>query len=110
LIKGGHGSGAESVDLLVDTNGIERLVAPRFATRNTHGTGCTLSSAIAAGLAKGMSLIEAARAGQELRDHGDRRRRPPVDRVGPGFEPRPGPSFLSVLVKTMLQRQFRSEQ
>ena len=62
LIKGGHGSGAESVDLLVDANGIERLVAPRFATRNTHGTGCTLSSAIAAGLAKGMSLVEAARA------------------------------------------------
>ncbi len=62
LIKGGHGSGVESVDLLVDANGIERLVAPRFATRNTHGTGCTLSSAIAAGLAKGKSLIEAARA------------------------------------------------
>ena len=62
LIKGGHGSGAESVDLLVDANVIERLVAPRFATRNTHGTGCTLSSAIAAGLAKGMSLVEAARA------------------------------------------------
>ncbi len=61
LIKGGHGSGAESIDLLVDANCIERLVAPRFATRNTHGTGCTLSSAIAAGLAKGMSLIEAAR-------------------------------------------------
>jgi hydroxymethylpyrimidine/phosphomethylpyrimidine kinase len=62
LIKGGHGSGAESVDLLVEATGIERLAAPRFATRNTHGTGCTLSSAIAAGLAKGMSLIEAARA------------------------------------------------
>ena len=61
LIKGGHGNGDESVDLLVDANGTERLVAPRFATRNTHGTGCTLSSAIAAGLAKGMSLIEAAR-------------------------------------------------
>jgi len=62
LIKGGHGSGAESVDLLVDACGTERLAAPRFATRNTHGTGCTLSSAIAAGLAKGLSLIEAARA------------------------------------------------
>jgi hydroxymethylpyrimidine/phosphomethylpyrimidine kinase len=62
LIKGGHGSGAESVDLLVDSGGTERLVAPRFATRNTHGTGCTLSSAIAAGLAKGMSLVESVRA------------------------------------------------
>jgi hydroxymethylpyrimidine/phosphomethylpyrimidine kinase len=62
LIKGGHGSGAESVDLLVDANGVERLAAPRFTTRNTHGTGCTLSSAVAAGLAKGFSLIESVRA------------------------------------------------
>ena len=62
LIKGGHGSGAESVDLLVDANGVERLAAPRFATRNTHGTGCTLSSAIAAGLAKGCTLVDAVRA------------------------------------------------
>ncbi len=62
LIKGGHGSGAESVDLLASSQGVERLAAPRFATRNTHGTGCTLSSAIAAGLAKGMALIEAVRS------------------------------------------------
>ena len=62
LIKGGHGAGAESVDLLVDANGVERLAAPRFATRNTHGTGCTLSSAIAASLAKGMNLLDAVRA------------------------------------------------
>jgi hydroxymethylpyrimidine/phosphomethylpyrimidine kinase len=38
------------------------LAAPRVATRNTHGTGCTLASAIAAGLAKGLSLIDAVRA------------------------------------------------
>ena len=62
LIKGGHGGGAESVDLLVDASSVTRLAAPRFATRNTHGTGCTLSSAIAAGLAKGQGLHEAARA------------------------------------------------
>jgi hydroxymethylpyrimidine/phosphomethylpyrimidine kinase len=61
LLKGGHGGGAESVDLLVDTSGVTRLAAPRIETRNTHGTGCTLSSAIAAGLAKGMTLPEAAR-------------------------------------------------
>ncbi len=42
LIKGGHGQGAESVDYLVSPEGIERLAAPRIATRNTHGTGCTL--------------------------------------------------------------------
>jgi hydroxymethylpyrimidine/phosphomethylpyrimidine kinase len=59
LMKGGHGSGPESVDLLVDAAGVTRFAAPRIATRNTHGTGCTLSSAIAAGLAKGASLVEA---------------------------------------------------
>jgi hydroxymethylpyrimidine/phosphomethylpyrimidine kinase len=62
LIKGGHGSGAESVDLLVEPAGCTRLAAERVATQNTHGTGCTLSSAIAAGLAKGLTLGEAARA------------------------------------------------
>lgn len=60
LIKGGHGDGAESVDLLVSANDVVRLVAPRINTRNTHGTGCTLSSAIAAGLAKGLDLLAAA--------------------------------------------------
>jgi hydroxymethylpyrimidine/phosphomethylpyrimidine kinase len=62
LIKGGHGSGAESVDLFVQADRVVRLAVPRFATQNTHGTGCTLSSAIAAGLAKGMALIDAVRS------------------------------------------------
>jgi hydroxymethylpyrimidine/phosphomethylpyrimidine kinase len=61
LIKGGHGSGPESVDLLVDTDACTRFAAPRIATSNTHGTGCTLASAIAAGLAKGDELHEAVR-------------------------------------------------
>ncbi len=61
LIKGGHAGGKESVDLLVDANGFERFAAPRIATKNTHGTGCTLSSAIAAGLAKGLPLQGAVR-------------------------------------------------
>ncbi len=61
LIKGGHGSGAESVDLLVQPDGCTRLAGPRIETRNTHGTGCTLSAAIAAGLAKGQSLGDAVR-------------------------------------------------
>jgi len=57
LIKGGHGGGAESVDFLFERGrGIHRFAAPRIAARNTHGTGCTLSSAIATGLAKGQSL------------------------------------------------------
>lgn len=59
LIKGGHGSGDESVDLLVDPAGMTRFAAARIMTRNTHGTGCTLSSAIAAGLAKGQTLATA---------------------------------------------------
>ena len=61
LIKGGHAEGADSVDLLLDAKGLERFAAPRLATRN-HGTGCTLSSAIAAGLAKGLDLRHAAAA------------------------------------------------
>jgi hydroxymethylpyrimidine/phosphomethylpyrimidine kinase len=62
LIKGGHAKGARSVDLLLDGEGEMRLEAPRVPTKNDHGTGCTLSSAIAAELAKGASLREAAAA------------------------------------------------
>jgi hydroxymethylpyrimidine/phosphomethylpyrimidine kinase len=61
LIKGGHGQGAESIDYLVGGSGITALAAPRIATRNTHGTGCSLSSAIAAGLAKGEDMETAVR-------------------------------------------------
>jgi hydroxymethylpyrimidine/phosphomethylpyrimidine kinase len=59
LIKGGHASGAEAIDLLVSREAVARLSAERVATKNTHGTGCTLSSAITAGLAKGQRLGEA---------------------------------------------------
>ncbi len=62
LIKGGHGNGDESVDLLIGQGEVVRLSAKRIATKNTHGTGCTLSSAIAAGLAKGRDLIAATQA------------------------------------------------
>ena len=62
LIKGGHGEGPEAVDLLLTAKGIARLATPRIATRNTHGTGCTLSAAIAAGLAKGEPLEHAVQA------------------------------------------------
>ena len=60
LVKGGHGTGPESVDILVHAGGAERLSATRIRTRNDHGTGCTLASATAAGLAKGLALPEAA--------------------------------------------------
>jgi hydroxymethylpyrimidine/phosphomethylpyrimidine kinase len=61
LIKGGHGQGAESIDYLISANGVVALAAPRIATQNTHGTGCSLSSAIAAGLARGEELETAVR-------------------------------------------------
>lgn len=64
LLKGGHGEGAEALDILVDGSGVVRLARPRVATGNTHGTGCTLSAAIAAGLAAGLDLRAAVTAGK----------------------------------------------
>jgi hydroxymethylpyrimidine/phosphomethylpyrimidine kinase len=61
LIKGGHGRGSESIDYLFAGGGTIALSAPRVASKNTHGTGCSLSSAIAAGLAKGCDLEAAVR-------------------------------------------------
>jgi len=54
-----------TLDLLVDRSGVTRLAAKRIATKHTHGTGCTLSSAIAAGLAKGEPLGGAVRAAKD---------------------------------------------
>jgi hydroxymethylpyrimidine/phosphomethylpyrimidine kinase len=62
VIKGGHGAGPASVDLLVDRSGAVALPMTRIASRNTHGTGCAFSAAIAAGLAKGLELEAATRA------------------------------------------------
>lgn len=59
LIKGGHGRGHEVRDLLFDGSFFTVFAAPRIRTRATHGTGCTLSSAIAANLALGRRLDEA---------------------------------------------------
>lgn len=62
LMKGGHGSSVDAVDLLIDGDGPTlRLAAPRIDTRHTHGTGCTLSAAIAAFLATGDKLDDAVR-------------------------------------------------
>ncbi|MDJ0931220.1 bifunctional hydroxymethylpyrimidine kinase/phosphomethylpyrimidine kinase [Breoghania sp.] len=65
LLKGGHGMGGESADLLLDKAGEHWYEAARIATNNTHGTGCTLSSAIAAGCARGLSLSEAVGFGKD---------------------------------------------
>ena len=61
LIKGGHGQGAQAIDYLFSAGGTVALPAPRLVTKNTHGTGCSLSSAIAAGLAKGEAMEVAVR-------------------------------------------------
>jgi hydroxymethylpyrimidine/phosphomethylpyrimidine kinase len=61
LIKGGHGEGPESIDYLITGNATIALAAPRIVTKNTHGTGCSLSSAVTAGLAKGDDLETAVR-------------------------------------------------
>ena len=59
LLKGGHGDGPVLIDILADADGIRAFTMPRIESRHTHGTGCTLASAIAAGLAQGMSIDEA---------------------------------------------------
>ena len=89
LIKGGHGGGPESVDILVDADGCARFAAPRIATKNTHGTGCTLASAIAAGLAKGLSLNEAVREAKAYVSAAIAA----ADRAQGRLRPRPGASF-----------------
>ena len=61
LVKGGHMEEADSIDILDDGGEPLTLVAPRVATANTHGTGCTLSAAIAALLGQGMELRRAVR-------------------------------------------------
>jgi hydroxymethylpyrimidine/phosphomethylpyrimidine kinase len=62
LVKGGHLPGEQVVDLLRTADGAEhRFESPRLPGKSTHGTGCTLSSAIAAGVAEGLTLYEAVR-------------------------------------------------
>ncbi|TXS57097.1 bifunctional hydroxymethylpyrimidine kinase/phosphomethylpyrimidine kinase [Streptomyces sp. t39] len=64
LIKGGHLDG-DAVDLLTDGGAEHWLRAPRLDNRHTHGTGCTLASAVACGLAKGLSVPDAVREAKE---------------------------------------------
>jgi hydroxymethylpyrimidine/phosphomethylpyrimidine kinase len=60
LMKGGHLDGDEAVDLLVTESTIHRFATPRILSTNLHGTGCTLSSAIAANIVLGAPLPQAA--------------------------------------------------
>jgi hydroxymethylpyrimidine/phosphomethylpyrimidine kinase len=59
LMKGGHVPGESVIDLLMTPRGETVLEGPRITTRHTHGTGCTLSSACAVGLAQGLPLEQA---------------------------------------------------
>jgi hydroxymethylpyrimidine/phosphomethylpyrimidine kinase len=59
LMKGGHLAGESVIDLLMTSDGETMLEGPRIDTRHTHGTGCTLASACAAGLAQGLTLRSA---------------------------------------------------
>jgi hydroxymethylpyrimidine/phosphomethylpyrimidine kinase len=56
LLKGGHLPSSTVIDLLATSTKTEAFGAPRIETRHTHGTGCTIASALAAGLAQGMDL------------------------------------------------------
>ena len=64
LLKGGHLEGPVVVDLLGTAAGVVRFESPKIESRHTHGTGCTLASAVAAGLAQGMALPDAVARGR----------------------------------------------
>ena len=83
LLKGGHLKGDTVVDLLITPDSVETFASPRIETSNTHGTGCTLASAIATGLAQGLGLSEAVtRARDYLQE---------AIRTAPGFGEGHGP-------------------
>jgi len=68
IVTGGHGPGAQVIDLLFDGQSFRELAAPRVDVRGqgTHGTGCTYASAVAAALALGVALTDAARDAQQF--------------------------------------------
>ncbi|TGY90439.1 bifunctional hydroxymethylpyrimidine kinase/phosphomethylpyrimidine kinase [Marinicauda algicola] len=83
LVKGGHIEGSQIIDLLVTPKGVRLFTRPRIRTRNTHGTGCTLASAIAAFLARGLPVDQSVeKAGDYLHEAIAR---------APGFGEGPGP-------------------
>jgi hydroxymethylpyrimidine/phosphomethylpyrimidine kinase len=89
LVKGGHLEGARVIDALADANGVQTFEMARIDTPHTHGTGCTLASAIAAGLAQGMHLRDAvARARAYVQE---------AIRTAPGFGHGHGPLNHSAL-------------
>jgi hydroxymethylpyrimidine/phosphomethylpyrimidine kinase len=84
LMKGGHLEGKEAADLLATPQGVRRYSAPRVASRNLHGTGCTLSSAIAANVVLGMALPEAVASAKAFVNEAIERGRSVILGAGPG--------------------------
>ncbi len=102
LVKGGHVPGPEIADVLVTGSEVETYVHPRVDTDGTHGSGCTLSAAIATRLAWGDSLAEAVRAGIHLLE---RAVRYGLD-VGAG----PGPVHHAVDLRNQAEREPTAER
>jgi hydroxymethylpyrimidine/phosphomethylpyrimidine kinase len=84
LMKGGHLEGEEAVDLLVTEDAVRRFAAPKLASKNLHGTGCTLSSAIAANIVLGVALPEAVAAAKAFVGQSIERGRDVTLGAGPG--------------------------
>ena len=104
LMKGGHLNGDEAVDL-ISAEGVHRFAAPRVASRNLHGTGCTLSSAVAANWILGMALPEAVGAAKAVRPRGDRKG---ARDQRSGGEPGPVIQVEAVLRDDDFRRRFRA--
>jgi len=83
VIKGGHRSGPEAVDLIYDGARFHELRAPRLETPHTHGSGCTFAAATAAGLAKGLNAVEALRQAKDYLEGAIARAEP----IGKGRSP-----------------------
>lgn len=66
LLKGGHADSEDVTDLLITENNVQRFTSPRLHTRSTHGTGCTLASAVAAHLAQGYPLAGAVQRARDF--------------------------------------------
>ncbi len=83
LLKGGHAPGADVLDVLATPAGVERFEAPRLEVTSTHGTGCTLASAVAAGIAQGMTVRDAVVRGRAYLHEALRTSRPLGHGAGP---------------------------
>jgi len=94
LVKGGHIDGDTVVDLLRTADGFERrFESPRLETRNTHGTGCTLASAIATGIGEGLTLEHAVERGRVYVQQ--------AIRTAPGFGSGHGPLYHAHTLRTV---------